>query len=107
MHTRQMNRRTFATTLGAALVARGAAAMPRPEDSVWSGIDLMEQSGRSFGLSQAATPLTLLKLWAHWCPACLTEIAPLAAMAAAVGPRKLEVLLVSHPEYWAQDQEAA
>ena len=34
-------------------------------------------------------------------------MASLKAMTAAVGPQDIEVLLISHPEYWVRDQQAA
>ena len=65
-----------------------------------------DKDGRTFQLGQGSAPLTLVTMWAHWCPACLSEMPSLTALSTALGPQ-LDVLLVSHPEYWAQDQAAA
>ena len=107
MSTYTLSRRGLIAGLGASLPGQAAFAGPHLSEDIWAGIDLMDASGGNFRLHQADTPLTLLNLWAHWCPACLAEMAALADLAGTIGPHRMRVLLVSHPEYWVQDQETA
>ena len=104
------NRRGFLGGLAAAAVFGPAVAVARPavqaEGGLWQGIEFEDGGGRSFQLGMGGAPLTLIKLWAHWCPACLGEMTALSTMATALAGR-VDVLLVSHPEYWAQDRAVA
>ena len=107
-----LNRRRLLTTLLAGpvlanpLLATAAHASARPEEdahsALWSGLDLQDQSGSTFQLRQAATPVTVVAFWAHWCQPCLAELPALVAMAATLGSRA-EVVLMSYPEYWEED----
>jgi thiol-disulfide isomerase/thioredoxin len=112
-----LSRRSLAAAavwaLGAGRAAAAPAAAPAPssgrypfETGVWTGSVLMTADERSFVLRDLQRPMTLLKLWAGWCPACAAEMPQLTAMAAAMG-RTLEVILVSYPQFWAADQVAA
>lgn len=78
-----------------------------PVAALWTGMELMGQDGRSFALRDLPAPATLLHLWASWCPACLGEMASLADAASSVGGRRMDIVLVSHPEFWAADQAFA
>lgn len=103
--TLSLNRRSFS-----ALLAASAFALPRAahaDTAVWRNAELLGEDGRRFRTGDLRAPLTLVMLWANWCPNCLSAMDSIATMRAAVGPRNLDVLLVSHPEYWAEDQAMA
>lgn len=114
MSQQQISRRFFGLALGAmalggATQARAQVA-PSSDEALWRGLEFEDQAGTTFQIRErpgAGASLTLVKLWAHWCPACLSEMAALTALSSALGPHALDVLLVSHPEYWAQDQAVA
>lgn len=111
MPASSVTRRTLLAAAGAWAVspARPAAALPGPyqlETSVWTGSLLLDPEGRSFVLGDLQRPLTLLKLWAGWCPSCAAELPQLTALASALDHRA-EIILVSHPQYWANDQAMA
>lgn len=103
-------RRLLATAVGTVLVTPAVAGTRLgPEaagDGVWRGIEFEDQGGRGFQLGSGPAPLTLVAMWAHWCPACLSEMPSLAALAASMGSQ-VDVLLVSHPEYWERDKAVA
>lgn len=87
--------------------ARAESPADEPVGALWRGLDLLDVNGRTFQIGDVRAPLTLIKLWANWCPACWGEMPSLKALTAAVGPQDIEVLLISHPEYWVRDQQAA
>lgn len=102
-----LTRRFVLSALPAAGLVAAVPAIARvpesPEASMWRGMMVEDASGRAFQLGMARAPVTLVTMWAHWCPGCLVEAAPLADFAASLGP-KVEVLLLSHPEWWQQDR---
>lgn len=105
-----LTRRLVLSALPAAGLAGLTAASPAlarrpesPEAAMWRGMVVEDGAGRAFQLGTGRAPVTLVTMWAHWCGGCLMEAAPLAAFAASLGPR-VEVLLLSHPEWWAQDR---
>ena len=93
-------------------VAAQARIEQEPAGSgLWRSIEFEDRDGRAFQLGSGqpgagSAPLTLVAMWAHWCPPCLSEMPSLTAVAAALGPQ-LDVLLVSHPEYWERDKAVA
>ncbi len=87
--------------------ARAEGRSNQSIDAVWQGIELSDATGATFQIRDCRATLTLVKLWANWCPACLTEMQTLKSLVAAIGPRDIEVILVSHPEYWSHDQLVA
>lgn len=101
-------RRLLSIAAGTLMAPMAAQARPEPEQAggLWRSIEFEDRDGRTFQLGAGAAPLTLVAMWAHWCPACLSEMPSLAAVAAALGPQ-LDVLLVSHPEYWERDKAVA
>ena len=104
-------RRAFAAATAAWLASRALPAEAVPsrngaDTGVWTGSVLLDGDGRSFVLTDLQAPLVLLKLWAGWCPACAQELPQLTTLAAAMG-RSVEVVLISHPQYWDADQIAA
>ena len=110
MAVQPVARRSFLALAVAAAAAsapaRARTRLPEAADNgLWRGVSFEDQGGRTFQLGSGPA-LTLVTMWAHWCPACLSEMPSLATLSAAMGGQ-LEVPLVSHPEYWAQDQAAA
>ena len=93
-----------------AMASFGARAHGLPEaelGSLWQGIELIDADGRRFRLGDTGQPLTMVKLWANWCPACLRDLNALQAMLSASATHGMDVLLVSHPNWWDEDREAA
>ncbi len=74
--------------------------------SLWQGIELVDANARRFTLGDAGQPLTMVKLWANWCPACLRDLDALQTMLSASAPH-MDVVLVSHPNWWNEDRQAA
>ncbi len=95
----------------AAMVASGnARAQGLGGSSVgglWRQLQLVDAQDNNFTIGDIRKPLTMVKLWAHWCPVCVHEIAQLDALVSEMGPQALEVILISHPQWWEEDQEAA
>ena len=88
----------------------GVAAHGLPESelgSLWQGIELIDADGRRFRLGDAGPPLTMVKLWANWCPACLRDLNALQTMLSTSATHDMDVLMVSHPNWWDEDREAA
>ena len=94
----------FATTIGK---AQAQSAAENSLASLWKELELVDSNGDSFSIAQSRKPLTLIKLWANWCPVCINELAKLDTLVAAVGPQNLDVVLISHPSWFAGDQETA
>lgn len=103
-------RRAFLSAVPSAGLITWKPALARRRESaqaaLWHGLALEDTEGRSFQVGSGAAKLTLVKMWANWCPGCLAEMPSLVAMAAALVPR-VEVVLLSHPDWWAQDRAAA
>lgn len=102
-------RQVLAAASSLTLMAAAPAKAARPatlEDSLWSGLRLQDQHGRSFQLGEGPAPITLVAMWAHWCPPCLAELPSLVTLAGLTAS-KMEVLLLSHPEYWVRDVAVA
>jgi len=110
-------RRSFLAGVGASTVfARGVARAQSPFvqgnarfslAALWQGLDLVDADDTRFSITDSKRPLTLVKLWANWCPVCLSEIEQLDTIVSALGPQNLDVILVSHPDWWESDQAAA
>lgn len=112
MAAQSLSRRSLLAFTGASAVAAAGPVWadtrgPQQADaSLWRSVAFEDKDGRTFQLGDGSARLTLVAMWAHWCPACLSEMSSLGALSAALGSQ-LDVLLVSHPEYWAADLETA
>ena len=112
MFAKSLSRRSLLafTGAGAVIATSPARAQTRGSDradvGLWHGVAFEDKDGRTFQLRDGSARLMLVTMWAHWCPACLSELPSLAGLSAALGSQ-LDVLLLSHPEYWRQDQVTA
>lgn len=88
-----------------ALARETEAALPGYE--FWPTLGLVDQTGTHFQIGQLETPLVFVNVWAHWCAACWFEMNALHAMQDKVLPRRMTVLLLSHPTNWSADQQSA
>ena len=101
---RPLARRAALAGLAAALAEPAARATPmNPAASLWSGMELQDSEGRTFGLRANDGRARLIHMWANWCPACLTEMGSLAEAAPGLERAGAELVLVSHPDFWAAD----
>ena len=115
MNVMTNTRRNFLAGVGAAALlsttvirpARAQSAADGSLASLWKDMELIDADGDSFSIADGRKPLTLIKLWANWCPVCIKEVAALDALVAAVGPQNLDVVLISHPSWFAGDQATA
>ena len=108
-------RRSFLAGVGAAgLFAAAGATSAKAESasdaslaSLWQGMELIDADDNEFLIKDGRKPLTMIKMWANWCPVCLNELGKLDAFVAAVGPQNLDVILISHPSWFQEDQQVA
>jgi thiol-disulfide isomerase/thioredoxin len=105
-------RRNFLAGLGVtALLAASPARAQSPVDTSlaarWSQFQLIDSQDTVFTLGSVRKPLTLIGFWASWCSVCVGEYSQIAALQAAIGPETMDVIMVSHPNWWADDQKAA
>jgi thiol-disulfide isomerase/thioredoxin len=110
-------RRSFLAGVGASVALAGGIARAQSPTgqgtasaslaALWQNLDLVDADDNAFSVTNGARPLTLVKLWAHWCPVCFSEIEQLDGVVAAIGAQNLDVILVSHPDWWESDQAAA
>ena len=115
MNVMTNTRRNFLAGAGAAGLlattmirpARAQSATDNSLSSLWKDMELIDADGDSFSIAEGRKPLTLIKLWANWCPVCVGEVAALDRLVTAVGPQKLDVILISHPSWFAGDQATA
>ena len=96
----------MAASMAAAISSpAGATDAAFEQAELWrSHIKLIDASGTRLALDDVKAPLLFINLWANWCSNCLLEFASMRRLAAALGASNAEVLLVSHPNWWAQDQ---
>lgn len=62
---------------------------------------LPRRGGGTFDLSQARGKLTLVNLWATWCPPCVQEMPSLGRLAQLMDPQSLQVVAVTVDKSWA------
>ena len=67
---------------------------------------MLDSEDRSFRVDDFDKPFALIKLWAHWCPTCLRDLASLPQAAPALGAQA-DIVLVSHPNEWNRDQQVS
>ncbi len=105
-------RRDFLAGLGACamLAASPARAQGMAAESLgeaWRQFRLIDAENARFTLDNIRRPLTLIGFWASWCPVCLGENGQIAALQEAVGPENMEVIMMSHPNWWDDDLRRA
>jgi thiol-disulfide isomerase/thioredoxin len=105
-------RRNFLAGLGvSALLAASPAMAQSPADASladrWNDFRLIDSEGNSFTLGSLRKPMTLVGFWASWCSVCVGEYGQIAALQAGVGPQAMDVIMLSHPNWWEDDQKAA
>ncbi len=87
-------------------VARAGVAQER-QAAAWQRMELLDPAGRRFTVGELGAKLVLVHLWAHWCPPCLGELAPLQRLADRMGGDGLAVLMISDGRFWAADRAYA
>jgi len=108
-------RRNFLAGLGvtallAATPARQAKAESPADASLadrWSQFRLIDSQNTSFTIGNVRKPLTLIGFWASWCPVCVGEYAQIAALQESVGAENMDVIMMSHPNWWEDDLKVA
>jgi thiol-disulfide isomerase/thioredoxin len=99
-----MRRRTamgLLATLPFSVVTHRAPAASQAD--VLAEADFTDEHGAAHRLTELTRPLVLVNLWAAWCPACLTELPTIQALAAQLGPEAIDVVLLSHAMNWRGD----
>jgi len=89
------------------LLSRPALAADAGLSRAWAELVLEDEDGAEFRVADLDAPLKLVKLWAHWCPGCLAEIASLTGSGRALSRQGVSTLFVSQAEDWARDREVA
>lgn len=110
MPTSPLGRRTLLGLLGATLLSGPASARQQASISpggLWGSIELADVDDRRFRVDQIDSRLTLLILWAHWCPLCLFELGTLSHLPPALADSGIEIVLVSHPSDWTANLRVA
>jgi thiol-disulfide isomerase/thioredoxin len=108
-------RRNFLAGLGvtallAATPARQAKAESLADASLadrWSQFRLIDSQNTSFTIGNVRKPLTLIGFWASWCPVCVGEYGQIAALQESVGAENMDVIMMSHPNWWEDDLRMA
>ena len=67
------------------------------------GAELVDGTGRGHDLSEFGKRLLLVNVWASWCPGCQAEFESLRRLSARIGPQEIDIVLLSHMDYWAED----
>jgi thiol-disulfide isomerase/thioredoxin len=108
-------RRNFLAGLGVSALLAASPAMAQsptePSDSSladrWSQFRLIDSENTSFTLGSLRKPMTLVGFWASWCSVCVGEYGQIAALQEAIGPENMDVIMLSHPNWWEDDLKAA
>jgi len=112
MMIQSATRRTFMAGIGASalLAASPALAQSTADSSLadrWSQFRLIDSEDNSFTLNSMRKPMTLIGFWASWCSVCVGEYSQIAALQEAIGPENLDVIMMSHPNWWEDDLKVA
>ena len=108
--TSPLDRRALLGLLGATLLSGPASARQQAAvgpDVLWGSIELADADDRLVRVDQIDSRLTLLVLWAHWCPLCLFELGTLSHPPPAFADSGIEIVLVSHPSDWTANLRVA
>ena len=70
-------------------------------------IGLVDPDKKPFKLAALKGKLVWLNQWAHWCGPCIAEFDAMKKAQAALGRDKLEIVLVSRPQFWEADRKFA
>lgn len=70
-------------------------------------IALADADKKPFRLATLKGKLVWLNQWAHWCGPCIAEFDAMKKAQAALGRDKLEIVLVSRPQFWEADRKFA
>lgn len=105
-------RRNFLAGIGvsALLAASPARAESSPDPSLaerWSQFRLIDSQDNIFTLGSLRKPMTLIGFWASWCPVCVSECSRIAALQEAIGRDNMDVIMMSHPNWWEDDMKVA
>jgi hypothetical protein len=104
-------RRSMMTVLGLLAISTESDAASDPkwlaqvkalDELRFVGVD-----GAPVKLADFHQSVLMLNLWAHWCPNCIAEFSSMDRLRRTVGLDKMNVILLSHPKWWSQDQEFA
>ena len=85
-------RSNYVLLLGLLLGSVGLAAMPAAADL--GGLQLIDAQGGHFTQASSA-PVTMVGLWATWCPSCRSELPELVALGKELKAKGVELVLVS------------
>jgi thiol-disulfide isomerase/thioredoxin len=88
-------------TLPLAVSSQRASAASQAE--VLARAEFIDEHNAAHRLSELTSPLLLVNLWAAWCAGCLTELPTLRVLQADLGPRAIDVILLSHGMNWPGD----
>ena len=88
-----MSRTSQLALLG--LLVGSLALAARPASADLAGLQLIDAQGGRFATTRPAAPVTLVGLWATWCPSCRTELPELIGLGKELAPKGVELVLVS------------
>lgn len=107
-----MHRRAFVAAAAASLVQLQRARANAADDEdrqvmTWDHMKIIDPAGRVRMLEDLGNKVLIVNLWASWCANCLREFASMKKMQATFGEENVDIVLVSYPKFWQQDQAFA
>jgi len=78
-----------------------------PQSDAWTSISLVRPGDLPFRLEAVPGRVLIVALWGAFCPSCREELAPLMRLRNLFGRGAVGVVLVGHPQFWAEDCLAA